>query len=93
MDWFDEEELPYHVHIYRRFIKSVRYILLVQMVAATFVSFTYFINGGNWVAGLFLAAIVLAIGLFFIRGTPIHPHAAIVRRLPHGSRHYDTTRR
>jgi hypothetical protein len=86
MDLFEERELPYHVHIYRRFIKSVRYILLVHIVAATFIAFTFFINGGNWVAGVFLAAIVLAIGLYFIRSTPIHPHAGMVRQLPSGQR-------
>lgn len=83
MDWFDEEELPYHVHIYRRFILSVRYILLVPVTAATFVAFTYFVGGGSWVAGLFIGAIVLAIGLYYIRSTPVHPHAAVVRHLPH----------
>lgn len=83
MDWFDEEELPYHVHIYRRFILSVRYLVLAPITAATFVAFTYFVGGGSWVAGVFIAAIVLAIGLYYVRTTPVHPHAAIVRQLPH----------
>lgn len=80
MDWFDEREMPYHVDVYRRFIKGVRYVVLVHAVAATFVAFTFFIAGGSWVAGLFMAAIVLALGLYYIGHTPIHPHAALVRR-------------
>jgi hypothetical protein len=83
MDWFDEEELPYHVHIYRRFIITIRYIVLAHITAAAFVGFTFFVGGGSWVAGLVIAAIVLAIGLYFIRNAPVHPHAAIVRQLPH----------
>ena len=80
MDWFAERELPYHVDIYRRFITTIRYIVLVQAVAGTFVAFSFFIGGGSWIAGIFLAAIVLVIGLTFINRTPVHPHAAIVRQ-------------
>jgi hypothetical protein len=88
MDWFDEKELPYHVHIYRRFITTIRYIVLVNAIAATFVFFTFFVGGGSLIVGLFLAAVVLLIGLYFINRTPVHPHAALVRQLP---RHrYDT---
>lgn len=86
MDWFEERELPEHVHTYRRFILTVRYIVLVHAVAATFIFFAFFVNGGNWIAGLFLAAIVLAIGLYLIGRTQVHPHAAIVRGLPHRPR-------
>jgi hypothetical protein len=88
MDWLDERELPYHVHIYRRFITTIRYIVLVNAIAATFVFFTFFVGGGSWIVGLFLAAIVLAIGLYFINHTPVHPHASLVRQLPR--RRYDT---
>jgi hypothetical protein len=91
MDWFDEEELPHHVYMYRRFVKSVRYIVLAHITAAIFVAFTFFVGGGSWVAGVFLAAIVLAIGLYYIGTTPIHPHAAMVRQLPH-RRHEDRRR-
>lgn len=80
MDWFDESEMPYHVYIYRRFIKSVRYIVLAPLVAATFVAFTFFIGGGSWVAGIFIAACVLAIGVYYIGRTPIHPHALQIRQ-------------
>jgi hypothetical protein len=83
MDRFDQEELPHHVYMYRRFILSVRYIVLAHLTAATFVAFTFFVGGGSWVAGVFLAAIVLAIGLYYIQTTPVHPHAAVVRQLPH----------
>jgi hypothetical protein len=79
MDSFDKSEMPYHIHIYRRFITSVRYIVLAPAVAATFIAFTFFIGAGSWIAGLFLAAIVLAIGLYFISHTPVHPHAAFVQ--------------
>ena len=81
MDSFTERELPYHVYMYRRFIMTVRYIVLTHLVAATFVAFGFFIHGGSWIAGIFLAAIVLAIGLFAINYTPVHPHAAMVRQL------------
>jgi hypothetical protein len=91
MDWFDEEELPHHVYMYRRFILSVRYIVLAHMVAFSFVAFTFFIHGGSWVAGFLVAAIVLALGLYYIRKTPVHPHAAVVRQLPH--RRQENTRR
>ena len=84
MDWFDQREMPYHVYMYRRFIRTVRYMVLVPAVAAVFVAFTFFIGGGSWIAGIFLAAIVLAIGLYYINSTPVHPHAATVRKLPHG---------
>jgi hypothetical protein len=80
MDWFDEREMPYHEYIYRRFIKSARYILLAHIVAATFVAFTFFIGGGSWVAGLFIAACVLAVGLYYVGNTPIHPHALAIRQ-------------
>ena len=83
MDWFDEQELPTHVYMYRRFIRTIRYIVLVHITAATFLAFAFFVGGGSWVAGVFIAAIVLALGLYYIRTTPIHPHAAIVRQLPH----------
>jgi ribulose-5-phosphate 4-epimerase/fuculose-1-phosphate aldolase len=93
MDWFDESEMPYHVYIYRRFIKSVRYIVLAHLVAATFVAFTFFIGGGSWVAGIVIAACVLAIGLYYIRHTPIHPHALMVRRAHVPHRRYETVDR
>jgi len=80
MDWFDESEMPYHVYMYRRFISTIRYIVLAHVTAAVFVAFTFFINGGSWVAGIFFAAIVLAIGLFYIHRTPVHPHALLVRQ-------------
>jgi hypothetical protein len=89
MDSFDERELPHHVYMYRRFISTIRYIVLAHLVAFSFLAFAFFINGGSWVAGFFIAAIVLAIGLYAIGNTPIHPHAAIVRRLPH-RRHEDS---
>jgi hypothetical protein len=89
MDSFDEKELPYHVYMYRRFILSVRYIVLAPLVVVSFLAFTFFIHGGSLVAGLFIAAIVLAIGLYYIGSTPIHPHAAIVPQLLH-RRHEDS---
>ena len=89
MDSFDEKELPYHVYMYRRFIMSVRYIVLAPLVVGSFLAFAFFIHGGSWVAGLFVAAIVLAIGLYAIGNTPIHPHAAMVRQLSH-RRHKDS---
>ena len=81
MDPFNETELPYHVYMYRRFISTIRYIVLIHVVAATFVAFTFFVRGGSWVAGLVLGAIVLTIGLYYVRNTPIHPHAGMVRQL------------
>src|SRR4051812_6846292 len=33
MDSFTERELPYHVYMYRRFILSLRYIVLAHIVA------------------------------------------------------------
>lgn len=80
MDWFDEREMPYHEYMYRRFIRTVRYIVLAHIVVATFVAFTFFIGGGSWVAGIFIAACVLAIGLYYIGRTPIHPHALAIRQ-------------
>lgn len=93
MDSFDEREMPYHVYMYRRFIKTVRYIVLVHLVALTFVAFSFFINGGNWVAGIFIAAIVLAIGLYYIGRTPVHPHALLIRQAHIPPRRYDTVDR
>ena len=78
MDWFDEREMPYHEHMYRRFIKWIRYIVLAHATAAAFVAFTFFIRGGSWVAGIFFAVIVLAGGLFYIGRTAIHPHAGLI---------------
>lgn len=96
MDWFDEREMPYHEYMYRRFIKSVRYVVLAHIVAATFVAFTFFIGGGSWVAGIVIAACVLAIGLYYVGRTPIHPHAVLVRQAhvqPLQSRRYETVDR
>lgn len=93
MDSFDEREMPYHVYMYRRFIKSVRYVLLVQIVAAAFVAFTFFIGGGSWVAGVVVAACVLAIGLYYIGHTPIHPHALLVQKAHVEPRRYETVDR
>jgi hypothetical protein len=92
MDDFTKQELPYHVYMYRRFILTVRYIVLAHVVAATFVAFAFFIGGGSWVAGIFLAAIVLAIGLYAIHATPVHPHAAMVRQLGVRPRPYKAVR-
>ena len=89
MDWFDEKEMPYHEYMYRRFIKNVRYVVLAHLVAATFVAFTFFIGGGSWVAGLVIAACVLAVGLFYIGNTPIHPHALMVREAHVQPRRYE----
>ena len=92
MEDFTRNELPYHVHMYRRFIMTLRYIVLAHIVAVAFVGFGFFINGGSLIAGIFLAAIVLAVGLFAIQATPVHPHAAMVRQLGVRPRPYRAVR-
>ena len=92
MDAFNDRELPYHVYMYRRFISTIRYIVLAHIVAATFVAFTFFIHGGSWIAGIFLSLIVLVIGLYLVNTMPVHPHAAMVRQLGVQPRPYRAVR-
>ncbi len=92
MDDFTKNELPYHVHMYRRSIMTLRYIVLAHIVAVAFVAFGFFIHGGSLIAGIFLAAIALAVGLFAIHNMPVHPHAAMVRQLGVRPRPYRAVR-
>jgi hypothetical protein len=71
-------EVPAHLRTYRRFILAVRYVVCALIVAASFVAASFYIRGGNFVFGVIVAAIELAIGYYAIGHSRIHPHAPLI---------------